>query len=413
MNNKFSKKNILVVTPYPLFPTNTGGRKGILSSIEMLSEDYNYHLLAMITKDELKEFSSNRSLLEQYYEIFKTVTFVDRPDIPGTMPRKLLKIIHYIKHVFLGLPLMDISYYSADLVKEAEKIVNTRHIDLLEIHHLHMAYVKKFIDYIPSVMINHNLETRLWPFWNNGNNLFSKALSVIAKISRYYGKRIEINNSLRFEANAYVSLDEMNSVTSINNKRFWLPTSFKLNKDKKIFQKDTIKLLWIGGFNWFPNVDACVWFLNDILGEIKEKDIEVHLIGENPPKSLLKFSDKRKVFVHGYVDDISSFLKESDIFIVPLREGQGIRVKILEAMNWGIPVVSTSKGCEGLPYSYGENILVGNTAKEFAECISILAKNEDLREMLSENARKYLKENHSRKIIGERKKEIYNSVFGE
>lgn len=414
MNNNFSKKNILVVTPYPLFPDNTGGRKGILSSIEMLSSEYNYHLLAMATKKELEEISEdNEKILEEYYKIFKTVTFIDRPDIPGVMSRKIYKIIHYFKHLILGLPLMDISYYSNDLVKEAKKIIKERHIDLLEVHHLHMAYVKIFIKDLPSIMINHNLETKLWPFWINGNGIFSKILSVFAKFSRYYGNNIEMKNSLDFDANAYVSQEEMNVVSSFNNRKFWLPTSFKLNKSKKTFKKKVVKLLWMGGFNWRPNVDACEWFLKDIFPYIEKYDIEVQLIGENPSANIKKFSKNKKVFVHGYVDDVKPYLEESDIFIVPLRDGQGIRVKILEAMNWGIPVVSTSKGCEGLPYTYGENILVGNDSKEFASCIETLIKNKDIRKMLSENGRVYIKENHSRKVIGNRKREIYNYVFNK
>lgn len=101
------------------------------------------------------------------------------------------------------------------------------------------------------------------------------------------------------------------------------------------------------------------------------------------------------------------------MFIVPLREGGGIRVKILEALNWGIPVISTSKGCEGLPYSYGENILVANTATDFAECINQLYKSQTLKEELSKNGRIYLKENHSREVIGNKKCEIYNFVFNK
>lgn len=408
------KKNILVITPFPLYPDNSGGRMGILSSIIPLSDEYNYHLLAIASAEEFKQFENDRiSLLKQYYKVFKTITFVDRPEIPCNMRGKFSKLKHYLKHIILGLPLMDVSYYSEDVIKEIKKINKIRHIDLLEVHHLHMAYVKRFFKKMPAILINHNLETKLWPFWINENGgIFTFILKVIRKFNRYYGNRIEMNNGLRFDANAYVSQDEMKVVNFENNK-YWLPTSFELLNTKKIFNKKRLKLLWLGGFDWGPNVDACTWFLREIWPLVSSLDIEVHLIGKNPSEDLLKANDNKKVFVHGFVEDITEYLSDSDMFIVPLREGGGIRVKILEAMNWGIPVISTSKGCEGLPYSYGGNILVANTATEFAECINQLYKSQTLKEELSKNGRIYLKENHSREVIGNKKREIYNHVFSK
>lgn len=408
------KKNILVITPFPLYPDNSGGRMGILSSITPLVGEYNYHLLAVASTEEFKQFENDRThLLEQYYKVFKTVTFIDRPEIPCNMRGKFIKLKHYLKHIVLGLPLMDVSYYSEDLIRKVREIDKARHIDLLEIHHLHMAYVKKFFKKKHAILINHNLETKLWPFWINENGgIFTRVLKIVRKFNRYYGNRIEINNSLKFVANAYVSQDEMKSVAFENNK-YWLPTSFELLKGKKIFNKKRFKLLWLGGFDWGPNVDACTWFLKEIWPLVSDLDLEVHLIGKNPPNNLLDKNDKKKVFIHGFVEDISQYLSESDIFIVPLREGGGIRVKILEAMNHGIPVISTSKGCEGLPYSYGKNILVANTAVEFSKCIIQLYKSETLREELSKNGRLYLQENHSREVIGNKKRDIYNYVFSK
>lgn len=407
-----SKKNILVITPFPLYPDNSGGRMGILSSIIPLANEYNYHLLAIASSEEVKQFDNDRvNLLKKYYQVFKTITFIDRPEIPCEMNSRFSKLIHYFKHIILGLPLMDVSYYSEDLIKKVSEIKKVRHIDLLEIHHLHMAYVRRFFREIPAILINHNLETKLWPFWINENGgAFSIALKVFRKFNRYFGNKIEINNAWKFDANAYVSQDEMQSVAFESNK-YWLPTSFELLEKKKIFHKKQLKVLWIGGFDWGPNIDACSWFLTQIWPLIFNLNIEVHFIGKNPSEDLLKANDNKKIFVHGFVEDITEYLSEADMFIVPLREGGGIRVKILEAMNWGIPVISTSKGCEGLPYSYGENILVGNSAKEFSDCIMQLYKSESLKEKLSAEGKKYLKENHSREVIGNIKREIYNSVF--
>lgn len=408
-----SKKNILIITPFPLYPAKSGGRIAALSSINQLSSEYNYHLLAESSKEESLEFDNNKeALLKEYYKVFKTVTFVDRPAIPCNMPGRLSKLRHYIKHVILGLPLMDISYYSDEFINEAKRIVKERHIDILEVHHLHMAFVKKYFKDTKAILVNHNLETKLWPFWiPEGRSLGIFLSKVFRKFSKYYGNEIEMNNSLGFDALAYVSLDEMNLVNAPSDMKFWLPPSFKINKSEKTFNKSPFRLLWIGGFSWPHNVEACEWFFTKIWPKISHLNIRVDIIGENPPKSIKKMHDKKKVFVHGFVDDISEYLEKADTFMVPLKNGGGIRVKILEAMNNGIPVVSTSKGCEGLPYTYGENILVADEPEKFADFIAQLYESIELRKKLSVNARKYVHDNHSEEVIANRKREIYNYVL--
>ena len=87
----------------------------------------------------------------------------------------------------------------------------------------------------------------------------------------------------------------------------------------------------------------------------------------------------------GEVDDVSEYYANSDIALVPLLEGSGTRLKILEAMSFGIPVVSTSIGAEGIDYSDGKNILIANGEEAFTKTIIGTLTQEDLMELISKN----------------------------
>ncbi len=106
------------------------------------------------------------------------------------------------------------------------------------------------------------------------------------------------------------------------------------------------------------------------------------IVGQNPSRAVLrKRSDH--VRVTGYVHDVRPYLEGAEVFIAPLYAGGGTRLKILEAMAMGTPVVSTSIGCEGLPVSHGEHLLVADSPDEFADSILKLFRDPRLRATLA------------------------------
>jgi glycosyltransferase involved in cell wall biosynthesis len=102
----------------------------------------------------------------------------------------------------------------------------------------------------------------------------------------------------------------------------------------------------------------------------------------------------------GYLDDIRPTVGSSWVCVVPLREGGGTRLKILEAMALGTPVVSTSKGAEGLEVTHGENILVADDPAEFARHTLAVLKDQQLRSRLSANARRLVETKYDWNMSG-------------
>ena len=148
--------------------------------------------------------------------------------------------------------------------------------------------------------------------------------------------------------------------------------------------EDSPGLLFLGGMHWPPNADGAHWFALTILPAVLAQQPRARFlaVGKQPPRTLLRPA-AGSIEAPGYVDDPQPYWDRSQAFVVPLRAGGGMRVKILEAWARGVPVVATTIGAEGITYRAGENILIADTPQEFAECVLAILRDPALAEQLS------------------------------
>lgn len=162
-------------------------------------------------------------------------------------------------------------------------------------------------------------------------------------------------------------------------------------------------LIYSGALTYSANFDAVQYFLADIYPQIKHAIPTTTLTVTGSTKSVdtaaLQLDDS--VHLSGYVEDIRPVIGGSAVCIVPIRQGSGTRLKILEAMALGTPVVSTSKGVEGLEARHEEHLLIADDAASFAEGAMRLLRETDLRQRLACSARRLVEERYDWKKIGE------------
>jgi len=129
-------------------------------------------------------------------------------------------------------------------------------------------------------------------------------------------------------------------------------------------------LLFIGGFEHRPNVDAVSWFVAEILPRIllRLPDVVLHVVGSRPTEQVLALASP-SVRVVGYVPDAAPCFERARVFVSPLRYGAGMKGKIGQAMSFGLPVVTTSIGAEGLRLVDGEHALVADEPASFAAAV--------------------------------------------
>jgi glycosyltransferase involved in cell wall biosynthesis len=133
---------------------------------------------------------------------------------------------------------------------------------------------------------------------------------------------------------------------------------------------DAPVLLFVGLMSYFPNSDAATYFMDRIFPLITERIPRARflVVGANPSRRI-RSRATRNVTIVGRVPCVEPYFRQASVFVVPLRCGGGTRVKVLEAMLHGVPVVSTTMGCEGLAVRDAESVLLADTPRAFADAV--------------------------------------------
>lgn len=129
-------------------------------------------------------------------------------------------------------------------------------------------------------------------------------------------------------------------------------------------------VLFIGGFEHPPNVDAVLWLVEEIVPEVERLglDTRFHIVGSHPPREI-RALDSERVIVTGFVEDVQPYFERCRLSVAPLRYGAGVKGKINQSMAHGLPVVATSIACEGMGLENRRDVLIADTAERFAAAI--------------------------------------------
>ncbi|HOQ61047.1 MAG TPA: glycosyltransferase [Vicinamibacterales bacterium] len=163
-------------------------------------------------------------------------------------------------------------------------------------------------------------------------------------------------------------------------------------------------LLFVGGLHWPPNADAVAHFARDIWPLVRREapDATLTVVGraDAPVAQALRRIDG--IRLAGHVPDVAPYFERARAFVVPLRAGGGMRVKILEALARGLPVVSTAIGVEGIDAAHGVHLLVADDPGSFARAVSQVVGNDGLAAELAAAGRRLVLERYDRSVVGEK-----------
>ena len=161
------------------------------------------------------------------------------------------------------------------------------------------------------------------------------------------------------------------------------------------------KIVFVGGLDYFVNIDAACFFATEVFPQLQQKfvDATLTLVGSKPAPEVLALTAKNSAIeVTGRVPSIAEYLHQATVAVAPLRTGFGMKIKTLEYMAAGCPVVGSDRGLEGIKVDSDPvplRALRANTVDEYVEAISSLFKNAALRETLSHNGRKMIEQEYT------------------
>ncbi|MFC1511875.1 glycosyltransferase [Candidatus Latescibacterota bacterium] len=321
----------------------TGSRQRYYALIKHLSRYHHIYLLSIIRSPRERDYIP---AIEKYCHGIDTVILEKRIRF-----RALCSVLSAVAH---GLPLYNSLMTSPELKKKICYLCQTWGIDVVHIEHIYMAHYihalppgmsfRKVLTYNDIVSIQNR---RIFRIERNILHKFGYLLNSV--MMRSY----EVKIGLQFDICLTVSqqdkafLEKKNPHFSLS----YLPNGTDTNIYTPLPLDATAKdIIFVGTFRYAPNVDAVLYFYHHIFLKIVNvlSDTEFWIVGPDPPPPVAKLARNPQVRVTGYVNDLGPYYRKAGVAVAPLRAGGGTRLKILEAMALGRPVVSTSIGCEGL-----------------------------------------------------------------
>jgi len=164
-------------------------------------------------------------------------------------------------------------------------------------------------------------------------------------------------------------------------------------------------LLFCGGLDWYPNGEAMRYFFDRIWPLLMRRlpTARVLVVGRNPPKWLTQLSASNPcVEVTGFVDDVRKYFRQSAVYFCPIRRGGGTRLKILDALAMGMPLIGTTFACSGIAVEHEKHVLLADTPETFVDQILRALADPGLRAKLADNGRKLVCDKYSWSVVGEK-----------
>lgn len=376
--------NILVLTPVFPYPPGDGDRLRIFNLIKQMAKENKIYLISFIRNGEEKYIK----FLNKYCE--KTaVVYISKARI----------IFNSIIALFSGKPLNVFSYYKSEMQKKINNFLKENKIDIIFAYRIRMTQyvndikIPKVLDMVDSLA--YYMKNRL----KFEKNIFSLLYLLIDyfRVLRYEKKLIQQFNYVFLNYEKDKKFLNSNKIIIISN---GVDFDTKIKKNKK--EKDRYKIGFFGDFRYAPNLDGINYFYKKVWKVVKKygKNMELIIAGKNSKE--LKINDE-KIIKKGYIENIDEEIKNWNICIAPVRYGAGRQNKILKAWLNNVPVVATSFAAEGVYGRDGYNLLIADTAEEFAEKIFLLLKESKLVNKIVKNAnytiKKYFDWNNSGKIL--------------
>ena len=394
---------ILCITPNVPYPPTDGGRIATFGAIKHLAlRGHKITIVAPINSDT--EIDSVAELTK--YCTLETVVMDTRNTYRGML-----------WNLFSPKPYTISKYHCNELLTKITMILGRKQFDIVDIDHLHMAYYGEIIKDrfgLPIVLREHNVESTIMKRYCQG---------LSDPIKKFY-LRLQLKKLYSYESATVEPFDLCFMMTEVDKERIEnmnskvKATVIPAGVDSSYFhpfnvQIEPYSIISVASMAWLPNIEGVHWFCSKILPRIKKECSEsrVYIVGKNPSSSIQRLAGG-DIVITGFVEDVREYMAKAAVFIVPLRSGSGMRIKILNALAMGKVVVSTSVGCEGIDVEHGKNIYIADTEEEFAQRILELLEDGSKREKLGKEGLRLVREKYQWERTAEQIEGEYKKIIG-
>jgi len=313
------------------------------------------------------------------------------------VPAKISGVAAVINLIFSGKPYNAVRFISKSFSRALTELLQEKDFDIVQLEGLYVCpYIPVIRRYSDAKIVYraHNIEHEIW----ERTALLSRGLKRL--YIQILAKRIKtFEKSYLNQYDLLVPITERDGIiiNQLGNKKpsFVSPTGI----DTKVLiphskNLEHPSLFHIGSLEWGPNQEGLIWFIERCWPKIRERfpNLKFYIAGRRAPEWLIKRFTVPNIVFEGEVPDAYEFMNSKSIMIVPLFSGSGMRIKIIEGMALGKPIVTTPIGTEGISTVSGKNILIADNEQEFIVNIERLITDPELYKMVGSNAIEYIQE---------------------
>jgi glycosyltransferase involved in cell wall biosynthesis len=372
---------ILQICNKPPYPPRDGGSIAMFNLAR--SFDKLGHEVTVLTMATPKHKLTEKEKAEFMKTIRLYLVFIDTS----------LRIWRLLANFFFsGEPYIAARFISDEFRNKLANILKSTDFDIVQLEGLYLApYINTIRKHSGALIVlrAHNVEHEIWDrIAKNEKNLLKKY---------YFGslaRRIK-----HFESAAMNQYDLLVPITKRDCEQFnrmgnirpalVCPSGFEWEPaDRRITANWNYSLFFLGSLDWIPNQEGILWFISNVFNSIHKlhPDLMLYIAGRNAPKWFNQKISLPGIVFCGEIPDVREFILSKGIMVAPYFSGSGMRVKIIEAMAFGKPVITTLIGAEGLDVKHEENIIIADSAEDYCLQIEKLLKYPDFYMTIGRNA---------------------------
>jgi sugar transferase (PEP-CTERM/EpsH1 system associated) len=396
-----SNMRLLQFAPRVCWPLDTGAKLRNYHLARVLAERIRVALLA---------FSDNHESSTGLDKIYEQVTTVER-DSAYTFAK-------VARGVLGQTPLPVLNYTTEAMKRELTHLLGQQDFDIVQMESIHlMSYLANIrkARKPPLVVCDwHNIESELMQRYSEREPSILRR--AYARRTAQLMREFEMRALREFDAHIVVSqrdaerlrnLDPQARIFVIEN---GVDTAFYSNFEAP---NESHRIVFVGSMDYHANVDGATDFAREVWPRLHERlpELVFTIVGKDPAPEVRALAEHPGIEVTGTVEDVRPFYHEALAAVVPLKVGGGSRLKILEAMAAGVPVVSTTLGAEGLEVQHDENILIADTGTQLLEAIATVVESEARRDQLRAAGRALVSSRYDWSSLGASLLRVYEELL--
>lgn len=377
--------NILQVTNKVPYPANDGGAIACMNLTKGFALlGHKVTVLAMNTK----KHHTNLSDIPESVKDWADFNLVDVPASISVIPA-------IFNLLFSGKPYNAVRFISGKFARALEKLLKENQYEIVQLEGLYVCpYIPIIRKYSNAKIVYraHNIEHEIW-----------ERSAAMSRGFKYYYLKVLAGRIKRFEKNFInqydllvpiterdgIILDKMGNTKPVHVSPTGIDSTVLIPHAKNL---EHPSLFHIGSLEWAPNQEGLIWFIDKCWPRIRSRfpNLQFYIAGRKAPDWLIRRFHVPNIQFLGEVPDAYQFMNSKSIMVVPLFSGSGMRIKIIEGMALGKPIVSTPIGTEGISTQSGTNILIADNEDEFVNDIERLIMDETLLNRIGRNAIEYI-----------------------